>query len=108
MLKYLLVVMSIFIPVLLQADKDLHLKQAAPAKEAHNNPDKALVMKVIRTLKDDPKLAPLVKNLTISVDEGEVTLGGTVESDKISNQVEKKVAEIEGVENVYNDIEINR
>ena len=108
MLKYLFVVMSVFVPWLVQADNAPNPKQEAQAKPADKNPDKTLALKVIKTLKDDPKLEPLVKNLTISVDEGEVTLGGTVETDRSSNQVERKVSEISGVESVNNDIEVTK
>ncbi len=78
----------------------LSVPGSAPAQD--ENPDDLLYDRVIRTLVNDRQLK--TNALTVVVEDGAVTVTGTLESEKLRLRVGKVVKKIKGVKQVVNQV----
>ena len=75
-----------------------------PAPAQDENPDDLLYDRVIRKLVNDRQLK--TNALKVAVEDGVVTVAGTVESEKLRLRVGKVVKKIKGVKKVVNQVRI--
>ena len=73
-----------------------------PALAQDENPDDLLYDRVMRKLVNDRQLK--TNALKVAVDDGVVTVAGTVESEKLRLRVGKVVKKIKGVKEVVNQV----
>jgi len=69
--------------------------------------DKALEQRVTGSLREDTSLAAVVPNITVDVNNGTVTLQGSVNSQQQRTDIESKVRSIAGVMQVTNNLKIS-
>ena len=77
---------------------------AGPAQAQDENPDDLLYDRVIRKLVNDRQLK--TNALQVGVEDGVVTVAGTVESEKLRLRVGKVVKKIKGVKKVVNQVQV--
>ena len=84
----------------------LLLAASAPgsAQAQDENPDDLLYDRVIRKLVNDRQLK--TNALKVGVEDGVVTVAGTVESEKLRLRVGKVVKKIKGVKKVVNQVQV--
>ncbi len=75
-----------------------------PAPAQDENPDDLLYDRVIRKLVNDRQLK--TNALKVGVEDGVVTVAGTVESEKLRLRVGKVVKKIKGVKKVVNQVRV--
>ena len=69
--------------------------------------DQALAQRVTSSLREDTALAAVVPNVTVSANNGTVTLQGSVNNQQQRTDIEAKVRGITGVTQVINNLEIS-
>lgn len=86
---------------------------AEPAPPANDEPlgvermeDEQLAQEVRDRIQQEAQLAPNDREITVSVDQGQVTLGGHVPSEQESQQIEQIAADVAGEENVQNELQV--
>ena len=79
-----------------------------PAYPNRTPQDKALTQIIESAFREDPILAPYATNIEIYTLDGEVTLAGLVDSDRIKLRAESKAKLIRGVRRVYNEIYVEK
>lgn len=62
---------------------------------------------IVGSFSSDPEIANINDDLDVSVDEGVVTLSGTVNSEALRSKIEGKVKSIAGIKQVVNNIEVD-
>ena len=82
----------------------LLLAASLPAQAQDENPDDLLYDRVIRQLVNDRRLK--TNALKVAVEDGVVTVAGTVESEKLRLRVGKVVKKIKGVKKVFNQVQV--
>ena len=82
----------------------LFLAASLPVSAQDENPDDLLYDRVIRQLVNDRRLK--TNALKVAVEDGVVTVAGTVESEKLRLRVGKVVKKIKGVKKVVNQVTV--
>jgi hypothetical protein len=82
----------------------LALSASAPALAQDEDPDDLLYDRVIRKIVNDRQLK--TNALKVAVEDGAVTVSGTVETEKLRVRVEKVVRKIKGVKQVDNQVRV--
>ena len=82
----------------------LFLAASLPVPAQDENPDDLLYDQVIRQLVNDRRLK--TNALKVAVEDGVVTVAGTVESEKLRLRVGKVVKKIKGVKKVVNQVTV--
>ena len=75
-----------------------------PAPAQDENPDDLLYDRVIRKIVNDRQLK--TNALKVAVEDGVVTVAGTVESEKLRLRVGKVVKKVKGVKKVVNQVRV--
>ena len=75
-----------------------------PASAQDENPDDLLYDRVIRKIVNDRQLK--TNALKVAVEDGVVTVAGTVESEKLRLRVGKVVKKVKGVKKVVNQVRV--
>jgi osmotically-inducible protein OsmY len=68
--------------------------------------DQALAQQIASSLREDSSLAATAPNITVEVNNGTVTLKGSVNSQQQRSDIESKVRNITGVTQVVNNLEV--
>lgn len=79
---------------------------ASPRNEAMSENDRALAQRVEQTLREDTTLATAARNVHVHASGGQVTLTGSVSSQKEKADLESKAQQVTGVTQVNNQLTI--
>jgi osmotically-inducible protein OsmY len=82
--------------------------QATPAIQKMSKADRELTRKIRRSVVSDKDLSVEAHNINISVQNGAVTLVGTVKSDDEKKAIEDKAAEIAGAGKVNSQLTVSQ
>ena len=74
-----------------------------PGRVLAQDADDLLYNRVLRKLNNDKSLR--IRDLTVTVDNGVVTINGTVRTERLKQRA-KKVASVKGVQKVVNELRI--
>ncbi|MEX2670569.1 MAG: BON domain-containing protein [Phycisphaeraceae bacterium] len=69
--------------------------------------DQQLAQEVRDRIEQEAQLEPNGRQITVSVDQGEVTLSGNVQSEQESQQIEQIAADVVGPDNVQNELQVS-
>jgi osmotically-inducible protein OsmY len=78
----------------------------APSATNPSATDQALAQRIASSLREDSSLAATAPNITVEVNNGTVTLKGSVNSQQQRSDIESKVRNITGVTQVVNNLEV--
>lgn len=78
----------------------------APSATNPSATDQALAQRIASSLREDSTLAETAPNITVEVNNGTVTLKGSVNSQQQRSDIESKVRNITGVTQVVNNLEV--
>jgi len=78
----------------------------AMGDEATTEADRALNQRIRQTLSEDAALAASAQNVHIKTDKGEVTLHGSVNTEKEKADIDAKVQQVTGVEKLNNQLQV--
>jgi hyperosmotically inducible protein len=87
-----------------QRDKDQAQPTADQQKE--NKPDRQMAQQIRQAIVKDKSLSTYAHNVKVIVQDGAVTLKGTVRSDEEKQAIEAKATQVAGAEKVTDQIEI--
>jgi hyperosmotically inducible protein len=87
-----------------QRDKDQAQPTADQQKE--NKPDRQMAQQIRQAIVKDKSLSTYAHNVKVIVQDGAVTLKGTVRSDEEKQTIEAKATQVAGADKVTNQIEI--
>lgn len=87
-----------------QADQQQPDQQQEPL--GIDRSDEEIAREVRNQIQQEAQLDPQGRNITVSVQDGQVTLSGQVQSEQESQQVEQIAADAVGQENVENELEV--
>jgi BON domain len=79
---------------------------SSPSAGSTSATDQALSQRIASSLREDSSLAGTTPNITVEVNNGTVTLKGSVNSQQQRSDIESKVRNITGVTQVVNNLEI--
>jgi len=79
---------------------------SSPSAAATSATDQALAQRITSSLREDSSLAGTAPNITVEVNNGTVTLKGSVNSQQQRSDIESKVRNITGVTQVVNNLEV--
>jgi len=79
---------------------------SSPSAAQTSATDQALAQRIASSLREDSSLAATAPNITVEVNNGTVTLKGSVNSQQQRSEIESKVRNITGVTQVVNNLEV--
>lgn len=82
-------------------------KGGAIGSESASIGDSALSQTVQRLLKEAPAFSTTIRDVKVSVQDGKVTLTGTVNSEDQKNKISDFIQKINGVVSVDNQLQVN-
>jgi len=82
------------------------ITSSAPSAAQTSAPDQALAQRIASSLREDSSLAATAPNITVEVNNGTVTLKGSVNSQQQRSEIESKVRNTTGVTQVVNNLEV--
>ena len=81
--------------------------QGFPTFTASTDADRTLGQQVVQELKTDTTMAALLPTVKMSIDNGKVTLKGTVKSEDQKKKIESAVQRVTGVSNVDDQLQVS-
>lgn len=86
--------------------QDQNQKMIAPLTESKTESDRKIAQELRQAIMADRSLSNDAKNISISVNNGVVTLRGVVYNSQEKNTIEKKISSIRDIKRVDNQIEV--
>lgn len=91
---------------LMEDEEGEDYESAAPTDRAISDSDKNLIQKIRQSIQNDNTVNPSTKNLSITAKDGNITLIGSVNTDREKTAIASKVRQVSGVRTVDNQLEV--